>query len=48
MNEPGGALSLLLPELPVLPALPIDATLPPGEGPGLGDEGDGVPVLLEK
>lgn len=34
-------LSVLVPALPVLPALPVEATLP-----GLGDDGDGVPVLL--
>jgi hypothetical protein len=41
-----GPLFSLPPALPELPALPIEATLPPGEGPGLGEDGDGVPVLL--
>lgn len=38
----------MLPVLPELPALPTDATLPPGDGPGLGEDGEGVPVLLQK
>lgn len=37
----------LQPALPELPALPIEATLPPGDGLELGDEGEGVPVLLK-